>query len=257
MGLIWWMYGIGLKGTEPTWHAEEINHGDLTVADLPQARLLPPPDELPDPEEVLADHPDLEEVLFPEGRETAAAPTLGQLIEADPDLRAELGLEEDDLNGWVLLIPSDPIRGEAQAAADAALGPDGNGVFESTTEYRVLDAYSYGGDEQPDEDAGLLERAWVKVKTTLRNLTGRPDHFAVVQVQRVIPQETEPGQAPPPPEVDPDAPVESVILFRDYGDKRFPPFMVTVVFGTLFLLACNTLHRRDKLAARNRAQSPA
>jgi hypothetical protein len=257
MGLIWWMYGIGLKGAEPTWHAEEINHGDLSVADLPQARDLPPPDELPDPEEVLADNPELEEVLFPEGREGLADPTLGQLIEAAPELRAELGLEEEDLGGWFLLIPSDPIRGEAQAAADAALGPDGNGVFQSTSEYRVLDAFSYGGDERLDEDAGLIEEAWLKIRTTARNLVGRPDHFSVVQVQRVIPQETEPGQAPPAPQIDPDAPVESVILVRDYGDKRFPAVMVTLVFGILFALSCNALHRRDKLAARNRAQSPA
>jgi hypothetical protein len=253
MGVIWMAYGIGLKGREPTWDAIEINHGDLSEADLAAARELPLPEDLPDPEEVLAENPDLEEVIFPEGRENLSDPTLGQIIEADPELRASLGLDEDGLNGWTLLIPSDPIRGEAQAAADAALGPDGNGVFQSTSEYRVLDAFSYGGEERVPEDASALERAWIKIETTASNLLGRPEHYAVVQVQRVIPQETEPGQAPPTPEVDPDAPVESVILIRDYGDKRFPPFVVAVVSAILFALTCNALHRRDKIVTRNRA----
>jgi hypothetical protein len=253
MGVIWMAYGIGLKGREPTWSAVEINHGDLTSADLAVARDLPLPEDLPDPEEILAEHPELEEVLFPEGRANVADPTLGQIIEADPELREELGLDENGLNGWFLLTPSDPTKGEAQASADAALGPDGNGVFQSSSEYRVLDAFSYGGEEQVPEDAGLLEQAWIKIKNTVRNLIGRPEHYAIVQVQRVVPQETVPGEAPPAPQVDPEAPVESVILIRDYGDKRFPPFMVTVVSAILFALPCNALHRRDRTAASNRA----
>jgi hypothetical protein len=253
MGVIWLAYGIGLRGSDPTWSAVEINHGDLLAADLAEARELPLPADLADPEEILQENPELEEVIFPEGRENLPDPTLGQIIEADPELREELGLDEDGLNGWFLLIPSDPIRGEAQAAADAALGPDGNAVFESTSEYRVLDAFSFGGEERIPEDAGPVERAWLKIKSTLRNLIGRPEHFAVVQVQRVIPQETEPGQAPPAPQVDPNAPVESVILIRDYGDRRFPAFMVTLASAVLFGITCNALHRRDKIAARNRA----
>ncbi|MGH9244532.1 MAG: hypothetical protein ACRD29_09485 [Acidimicrobiales bacterium] len=254
MGVIWWMYGIGLKGQEPSWSPIEINHGDLTVADLDEARELPEPDHLPDPNEVLQDHPELEEVVFPEGRSGFPDPTLGQLIEADPDLREELNLDEE-LGGWFLLIPSDPIRGEAQAAADAALGPNENAVFQASSEYRVLDAYDFGGEERVPDDTGQLERARRKIETTIQNLFGRPEHYAIVQVQRVIPQEAEPGQAPPPPEVDPNAPLESVILIRDYGDKRLPPFMVTLVFGVLFALACNALHRRDKVVAANRAGS--
>lgn len=32
MGIIWWAYGIGLKGREPTWKPKEIITGDLTAA---------------------------------------------------------------------------------------------------------------------------------------------------------------------------------------------------------------------------------
>src|SRR5688572_17393581 len=76
MGIIWMAYGIGLKGREPTWTAVEINHGDLTSADLAVARELPLPEDLPDPEEILADNPELEETLFPEGRSNLPDPTL-------------------------------------------------------------------------------------------------------------------------------------------------------------------------------------
>ena len=148
---------------------------------MPEARELPLPEDLPDPEEVLTENPELEEVIFPEGRENLPDPTLGQVLEADPELRESLGLDEEGLNGWFLLVPSDPIRGEAQAAADAALGPDGNGVFQSTAEYRVLDVYSFGGEERIPEDAGSpragLDQDHVNVAQPhrpTRALRGRP-----------------------------------------------------------------------------------
>jgi hypothetical protein len=47
MGLIWWMYGIGLRGTAPSWNVIELNRGDLSVAALPEARDLEDWRELP------------------------------------------------------------------------------------------------------------------------------------------------------------------------------------------------------------------
>jgi hypothetical protein len=74
-----------------------------------------------------------------------------------------------------------------------------------------------------------------------------------VLVQAVVPQVTPPGGAPPTPQLDPKAPLISVIMIRSLGDLRFPAFMVTLVFGVLFFLTCWTLHRRDKLQAANRS----
>jgi hypothetical protein len=65
--------------------------------------------------------------------------------------------------------------------------------------------------------------------------------------------ETKPGQAPPTPQLDPKAPVISVVMIRSLGDIRFPGFVVFLVSGILFFITCNTLHRRDKRIARNRA----
>ena len=80
-----------------------------------------------------------------------------------------------------------------------------------------------------------------------------PEHYAVVQVQAVIPVETKPGGVPPIPQPDPKAPIVSVVMIRSLGDIRFPSFMLFITAGTLFLITCNTLHRRDKRMARNRA----
>ena len=68
-----------------------------------------------------------------------------------------------------------------------------------------------------------------------------------------IPQETPPGGKPPTPQLDTTQPVISVVMIRSLGDVRFPGFMTFVVSGILFVILCNTLHRRDKLIARNRA----
>jgi len=38
MGIVWWSYGIGLKGREPSWKPKEIITGDLALASTPKAR---------------------------------------------------------------------------------------------------------------------------------------------------------------------------------------------------------------------------
>lgn len=40
MGGIWWIYGIGLRGTDATWEAKQIVYGDTAQADLEHARDL-------------------------------------------------------------------------------------------------------------------------------------------------------------------------------------------------------------------------
>jgi hypothetical protein len=62
-----------------------------------------------------------------------------------------------------------------------------------------------------------------------------------------------PGVAPPTPEVDEDAPVLSVVMVRDLGDKRFPAAMTAISAGSLFALFCWMLHRRDAVIAQVRS----
>ena len=79
-----------------------------------------------------------------------------------------------------------------------------------------------------------------------------PPHYAIVQVQKAKEVDVPFGETPPKAEPDPSEPVISVILERDLGDKRLPPFLVAVGSAIIFGVTCNVLHRRDKavMAAR-------
>lgn len=260
MGAIWWIYGIGLKGEEPSWVVEEVNYSTddfsgLADAQLDRARALTAIAEIPSAQDLIADDPTLvDEILPPDLEEDerearAASITIGQILEVRPELAEENDFE-DVLSGWQLLPVSDRQRGDAAATADAYLGEDGRGIFESSSDYLVADVYSIGGKDSRDDDS-TFGRITHKLASMLQ--VQHPTHYAVVQVQGVVDEEVEPGTAPPPPEIDEDAPIVSVILVRDLGDKRFPAFMVTLIFGILFAVTTWTLHRRDKVIAQARA----
>jgi hypothetical protein len=143
-----------------------------------------------------------------------------------------------DLSDWEELPADDPGRGEMQAAASAELivedGPLGT-TFESEAGFKVIDAFETGGKEE-----GLAEN-WLPGP--------HPARYGIVQVQAVVPVETELGQAPPPAEVDPNAPVYSVVMVRDLGALRLPSVTLAIFSAILFGVTCNALHRRDKAVA--------
>ena len=262
MGVIWWIYGIGMLGAPASWQVEEVNYTSedfsaLAEASNEEARKLTGLAELPSAQDLLAERPELVDEILPpdlqpEEREARAANiTLGQIIEVAPDIPEELGIEES-LDGWELLAQSDRQRGDAVATADAFLGEEGRGLFESSADYIVLDAFAIGGKDGLPEDPDR----WDRIRTELRSIFVQPlhpTHYTVVQVRAVEHVDLEPGQALPTPEIDEDAPIVSVVMVRDLGDKRFPAFMVTLVFGALFALTCWSLHRRDAVVAARRA----
>jgi hypothetical protein len=264
MGAFWWMYGIGMKGEASHWRVVEINSGKLADANNPQARKLPPVDDQAIVDQILAAHPDLKAQANPENKPDKVY-SIGELVELDPKLKAEFHLTPTDLGGWRILNPSDKQRGDAQAVADAALvAAKQFGSDTSTASYKVVEAYDIGGKRPLPADTGdckiydtgtwddCKSRIWDDINTAVVQFT-HPEHFAIVQVRQVIPQETVPGQAPPTPKFDDTKPIVTVIMIRSLGDLRFPGFMVFVGFGTLFGITCNALHRRDKLEAANRA----
>ena len=251
MGLFWWTYGIGLKGTAPKWKVTEISF-DLREAAQPRARNLPELDDQAKVAEILAARPELEKKVNPEGKDKVIS--VSELVEADETVEAQFALTAKDLGGWHILEPSDKQRGDAQASADAALGPDGKNIFADTTKYKVVEAFDTGGKQDAfplPSNPTWYQRAFNRIETTFH--ISQPEHYAIVQVQAVVPQETPPGGTPPTPKLDETQPVISVIMIRDVGNLRFPSFLFTLVFGLLFALTCWTLHRRDKLIALNRA----
>jgi hypothetical protein len=164
--------------------------------------------------------------------------------EAQDDLGAAALPEARDLSDWEELSPEDPARGEAQAEADEMISGDGDvAQFETASDYIVLDVFIRGGKD-PDSIVSRFPGP-------------HPPQHAIVQVQQIVEQEVEFGEAPPPAEADPTEPVYSVVMVRDLGSERLPPAVFTISSLVLFLVLCNMLHRRDKLATETRARAAA
>lgn len=225
LGLFWWIAPseTGPAGDPPGWRVEEINTGNLPGATLPEARLLDGA-QLPPPE-------DIDELPTEQFEQVAA------------DL-------EDELGGWSLLSPSDPSRGEAQSTAEEALLGEAYPTISSADDFEVLYGMEMGGKPERDGD-GLVDRVTNRVANTFK--LAHPSHYAVIQVQPAIFQETVPGEAPPTPEADPNADVISVVMVRDIGERRLPVAITTIVSGALFALLCYMLHVRDKSVQANRS----
>jgi hypothetical protein len=159
---------------------------------------------------------------------------------------------QDFPKGWHQLPAGNPVRADAQAAADAALLPAAPPAagheapaapkeppryvtpFKTTADYVILDAYDKGGDNQ------LFTIGHHKFYFR------HSAHYATIHVKPVLNQTGGPGGAPPTPVPDPSAPDYYVVMVRDLGSLRFPPLVVALSFGTIFAVSCYWLHERDK-----------
>jgi hypothetical protein len=232
MGTIWWVYGnVGMLGEAPHWEVKEVVYPGVGASGYEDVRALDI-GELPPPEE------------------------LAQMEEDDLEAtRAEL---EPALSGWHLLPESNPAFGEAKAAVDEhfASEPDEELEIDAAEDYVTLYSFERGGKERLDEDPSRLDRVWHELKSTFWELR-HPPRYAIIQVQRVIEQETEPGQAPPTPTANEDTPPVTVVMERNLGDVRFPAAMLTISSGIMFWILCAMLHRRDQRVAEVRGMLPA
>lgn len=252
MGIIWSMYGIGWKGSAPTWKVVDVVRtepgSDKIVSALPEADSLPLPDQLPDPVELRDNTPVFEE-NYPS---TQRDPKIGDLVSIDdPEAEALLEKLNEQVAPWRVLQTSNKYTGETQAFVATALGPDGQAIFTSAGDYIVLDSFLIGG-KTARTDNSVVGR----VKWKLGSIVNQspPDLYAAVQLQPVIPQEAKPGQAPPTPVADPKADVYTVILKRIQGHHlRRNAIGMTVLMGVVTAILCSMLHRRDKLAQAQRA----
>lgn len=269
MAVIWMLYGIGLTGRTAAWHVEELNYSvggyhDLALANLEEARSLEGLDDLATAQELIAEDPGLVDEILPAGLEPdvrearAALITVGQILEVRPNLATDEDIE-GHLGGWRLLAQSDRARGDAVAASDAYLGPDGRGLFAGPSDYSVRDVFTIGGRDIRTED-DMVSRVLYKIDQIFTFKV--PAQYAVVQSQAVVPL-CEPDQEPaeqvcytvdvnagaPTPVLKEGAPTISVILVRDLGIQRVPSMIIFAISGVLFLLSVTALHRRDKAIA--------
>lgn len=180
------------------------------------------------------------------------------------DVAANSALEETERfpQGWEKLEDGNPILGDATAAADAVLlgesgGEGGHGgeaaaapafpaVFDEAEDFVHVGGYRTGGEDYW-VPGGYLERN----ETPFRGWLHQP-HFAVVQVQPVLPQ-ADIGGAPAEPVADPAQPVTTVVMERNLGNLRQPSMFFAIANTIAFAVFCVLLHRRDKaiMATRN------
>lgn len=250
MGVIWWIYGLGLVGVAPTWQVTEVNF-DPTAREQEVLHSLPDPDTgLPAPEEFFgtfeAANPEIRAEIEATEGEGFVPRSLTQVVTLVPELRDELN---EELGGWRILDEADSRRGEAIATVDAGLAA--NGVFGQNTsagDYTTKDVFFFGGksSNEPRDGMPTIERAWERVSSIFQ--VKNPELYAAVTLQKNLPVVVAPGEAPPPAEVNPEASTVTVLMVRNLGNVRLIPALFTIFTGLGFAVFCWMLHTRDKRA---------
>jgi hypothetical protein len=273
MATVWWIFGIGWRGADPSWKTVDIvRGGDLSLSSVEKARELPN-DILPSgtPYEFIKNSgsaaaikeyaspipADQLEGLTPDevAKKTAdwelrnSIVTLSELKAVDEPL-VDQAIKDGtiQLGGWRL--SSTAQSGEAVASATAELINEN--IFSSADEFKVLDTFDRGGKPRLPNDPGRWDRIKHYVGNSLR--IKHPIRYAIVQVEQVKEKEAVVGEAPPRPEADTTKPVISVIMERDLGNRRFKPAMTAVASLLLFGAGAYVLHLRDKQSMANRAK---
>jgi hypothetical protein len=114
MGSVWWIYGIGLRGPDPSWQAVP-GAGVLQDVDaLGSAGVLNPNADVPD--------------------------------DATPVQAAEIVRETFLDQGWIVLDPGSPAFGQAQASASEVLVDEG--AF-AAGQFEVVEVFDIGGERYP------------------------------------------------------------------------------------------------------------
>lgn len=259
MGAIWWMYGIGLKGKDPSWIEREVNFTRDDPVAVEQLNKLPRTEDLPDPVKLLrayeAKNPAVAQKILETEGEGFKPSTLTKAVTVVPSLKVQL---DDQLNGWRILPESDSRRGDAVAAADATMvNTKVFGETTSSSDYIVKDVFFYGGKKaaEPETIKGernLFQKAWNRIATTFQ--VKNPPLYAAITLQKTADVVVAPGEAPPPPVADEDAQIITVVLERNLGNKRFIPALFTIFSGIIFAVCAWMLHDRDKRAMAARAE---
>ncbi len=206
---------IGYKGSNSGWKVEEIVQGDLS-----QNSAVP-----------------------------AVAGTPGKPATQFP-------------NGWTQIYQGNGLLASASPAADAALIPPAANAapgptprfpppFKTTQDYVVVGAWTKGGHNY------LVNLFGYKIYWRIRRhqifLKHQP-HYVVIRVQPTLPSVTLAGAAATLPAADPTKPVSSVVMLRDVGSLRLPPFLLGIGSLIVFGVTIEKLHSRDKEIARRRAE---
>jgi hypothetical protein len=114
MGMVWWIYGIGLRGPDPSWQAVPGVGVLQDVAALGASGVLDPNADVPE--------------------------------DATPIESAEIVRDTFLDQGWVLLDTASPAFGQAQASATELLVEEG--AF-AAGQFEIVEVFDIGGERYP------------------------------------------------------------------------------------------------------------
>jgi hypothetical protein len=323
MGIVWWIYGIGLTGDSPTWEPKEIIYGDLSESESDVQKLGSAQIIVTEASEIVNIYcpglieatVDVQRARFVENNVDLqlnyeaplpyCAESIGEKLAVDQGTLADTtrqgnnrliadaeqrGIEDSrilseeeledrietviddqqrklnqltlsglaalsagimddarsdgllEFNGWNLLSTSS--AGEAIASADAFLVGDAASPFVngSSDDFFVLNTFQKGGKPKRSSD-GVVDRVWNEIRNTV--IFWHPTNKVVVTVIPTLDKEPIAGQAPPFPEIDPDAQSVSVVMERNLGSLRLPAAVTTIGSALAFFGLCYMLKNRE------------
>lgn len=221
MGLVWWIYGIGLRGPDPSWQPVA---GATVLQDTQALRSGGALESLPE-------------------------------IPDDASFAEEAAIVQEQFvdEGYVVLDPTSPAFGQAQASASTFF--EEGGAF-AAGGYAVTNIYDVGGDRYPrvklEIDALNIDEDTLDFLALFHE-----PHFVVVEGRPFVEVREEPGRAPVLPEIDEDRQAQYVYMVRDLGARRQPAVVLTIGGGAIFAALCYLLHRRERILEENLSSSKA
>jgi hypothetical protein len=237
MCIVWLIYGIGLKGKDPSWKGQEAIT-NIADAQFDKLRAL--------------------------GKAEGVVPSLVPLTEKQAEAAAKKPART--IAGWREIKDGTPTRGEASSATDAyvkkkvaaggaALFPEKGGPF-----YKSVAAWDTGGAQfiklRPRLETG--GKWYNPADYRFMGLLHKPRHYVEVLQPYKLNSKNEPIlDAKQKPILDEKAKPIFVHSIRDLGNKRRPAWLILFASLILLLISVTTLHARDKqlMAYRSKAKA--
>lgn len=125
-------------------------------------------------------------------------------------------------------------------------------TFTLSTDYLVADAFQTGGESWLQPGAPWIHPGYISVSTDSNfpwiHVTGHAPKYAVAVLCPVdkAAQEVPFGDPIPAPTCDKSQEATTIVLEKDLGSLRFPPFMTMIASAILFVLSLLGLHWRER-----------
>jgi hypothetical protein len=265
MSIAWMLYGIGLRGADPSWVVKSVitdtkNLGIAQNANVSKIAKMPFDPTWCRTDKDLANDPAIKKAeKLPEGRAQEKA-----LAEAEEALNKTFEARRKavlDKTGWEPLCVGTGQRGDGQSTVDSTLVTKKKdptltpqAIFKESSEYASISAYRQGGDNelftigthgfflrhsphwfviqvQPFETKEVFEQAYGPGRVKLLKADGTPEGITKTEMLKTV---------------DMTKPITSVVMIRDQGSRRQPPFILFLSSGVMFAILASVLHQRDK-----------